>query len=181
MKDKIPDPKFVGFFPKVSCPTPEGFNNDNIKEICSVSECVAKGPKDWIDKWEHNDLGFFDSEEKVLNVIENEKDKYCIYAYELYPLKFARNKAENYSIPVSPYGNLSNFEFLGYDIVSKSSSDFFECSLLSCNGLYEIYPVNQYCLIDNLENAYKYCLEIEKEKGEPGPYYLFKVYRKKIG
>ena len=25
-----------------------------VEEICSVSECFAKSPPDWVDKWVHN-------------------------------------------------------------------------------------------------------------------------------
>jgi len=180
MKSKTPEPKFIGFFPKLPCPKPEGFDDKKINEICSVSECIAKGPENWIEEWQHNELGFFDTEEKATRMPGKDCDKYCLYAYKLYPLRFSSNKVEVYSIPLNLQADLVNYDLLGYDIVSRSSSDFFECSVLSCNGLYKIYSVNQYCLIDASEDAYNYCLEIEKEKAEPGPYYLFEVYRKRL-
>ncbi|OHB61465.1 MAG: hypothetical protein A2167_03165 [Planctomycetes bacterium RBG_13_46_10] len=179
MRNKIPQPKLVGFFPKLPCPEKDWIENDTVKEICSVSDCVAKGPENWIEEWEHNDLGFYDSEEKIIKILGDEKEKYNFYAYKLYPLKFNKGKAENCPISIDLKADVSDYEFLGFDIVSKSQSDFFECSPLSCNDLCKTYIVNQCCLIENLENAYLYCIEIEKEKCEPGPYYLFEVYRKK--
>lgn len=178
MRNIIPEPIFVGFFPKLPCPVPNGFGNDKIKEICSVSECIARGPEGWIEKWKHNDLGFFDREEIMIKLLEKENTQYFFYAYKLYPIQFIYNEAYNYSIQNNIEQKIDDYYFLGYDIVSRSVCDYFECSPLSCNGLHEIYPVNQFCLVDNLENAYKYCLEVEKQKAEPGPYYLFEVYRK---
>lgn len=179
MKNELPKPKLVGFFPKPPCPKPKEIKNDKVKEICSVSDCIAKGPENWIEKWGHNDLGFYDSESKMIKILEKKKEKYNFYAYKLYPLRFTEGKAEDYPLSVDLKNDISDYEFLGFDIVSRSLGDFFECSPLSCNYMCEIYSVNEYCLIDNLENAYRYCLEIEKEKCEPGPYYLFEVYRKK--
>lgn len=179
MQNKLPEPKLVGFFPKLPCPKTDWLKNDNVKEICSVSDCIAGGPEDWIDKWEHNDLGFFDNEEKMKKVLDNEEGKYNFYAYKLYPFKFINNKIEDVPVSINLKEDISDYEFLGFDIVCKSQSDFFECSPLSCNLLSKTYPVNQYCLIDDLETAYKYYLDIENQKCEPGPYYLFEVYRKR--
>ena len=36
----------------------------------------------------------------------------------------------------------------------------------------------QYCLIEKFEDVYKYFSEIEKQKSELGPYYLFEVHKK---
>jgi hypothetical protein len=60
-------------------------------------------------------------------------------------------------------------------------SDFFECSPLSCNRAAENFPTNVFCLLDNEAEAYHAILEMSQAGSgvEPGPYYLFKVYRKK--
>lgn len=82
-------------------------------------------------------------------------------------------------------GDLSGYEFLGYDPVSREEGDAnFCCSPLSCNRGFESYPVNRCCLLDDLDAAWRITSEIARganEKGswEPGPYYLCEVYRKR--
>ena len=137
-----------------------------VKEICSVSDCIAKGPENWIDKWKHNKLGFYDTEKLALSIIKNEKQKFLLYAYKLFPLKFENLTANKYSIPIKLIAYISKYTFLGYDIVCRmKDNDFFDCSPLSCNYLCETYSVNQCCLVNELENAYKYCLEELEELG----------------
>jgi len=177
---RLPIAKFVGFFPKVSCPRPEWLKGEEIKEICSVSDCIATGPQGWIDEWKHNELGFFDTEEFAMEVAKKDCKTYRLYAYKLYPLRFRDGVAQEFSVPLDLKADLSRYDFLGFDVVSKSESDFFECSPLSCNGACELYQVNQYCLISRYEEAYKACLEIERGNWEPGPYYLFEVYRRRL-
>jgi hypothetical protein len=38
-------------------------------------------------------------------------------------------------------------------------------------------PVNQYCLIDTLEEAIAAAVRFSKEEPEPGPYYVVEVLR----
>jgi hypothetical protein len=180
---KLPKPKLVGFFPKLPCPKANGIKNKIIKEICSVSDCISTGPENWMDEWKHNtDFWFFDTEELARQIIKKDIDKYYLYAYKLYPLKFDKNGVTPYNIKPKAHGKIVLYLFIGFDIVSRSGGTNFECSPLSCNYGFEKYVVNQYCLIDKLDGAYKICCEIAKEDGwEPGPYYLFEVYRKKIG
>lgn len=179
MNIKLPTPKFVGFFPKLPCPSPRGFGNSTIKEVCSVSNCIADGPDDWIEKWLHNEFCFYDSEEKVDAVLGNKKSSFHYYAYKLYPIQFTEGKANRYPLSISLDCSLSDYNLLGYDAVSRYGRSNFGCSPLSCNGMYAEYQVNQYCLIDILENAYNCCLKVESEGAEPGPYFLFEVYRKR--
>lgn len=84
----IPEPKLVGFFPKLPCPKPDWIKNDTVKEICSVSDCISEGPDNWIDEWKHNDIGFYNSEEIMLQVLKKSQERYNFYAYKLYPLIF---------------------------------------------------------------------------------------------
>lgn len=202
----IPTPIFVGYFPKITAQrkdlkTEKGeiwLKNEILEEICSVSDCISKGPEGWIDKWKHNDLGFYDTEESALSVIPDNQEKYDLFGYKLYPIQFNEGKVVDYKIKSSAIEILGSYKFIGFDIVSKSGGDsFFECSPLSCNSGYEIYPVNQFCLIQDFEAALQCCRKISEDiagaetvkrpdgmveyhrKWEPGPYYLFEVFRKK--
>jgi hypothetical protein len=178
---KIENPILVGFFPKPLCRRPDGFRNSKIAEICSVTNCIANGPKDWISKWGHNSYGFYENEETIDRIFGKTQDTHFIYAYKLYSLIFTKRNVEALEINVDIKQSISSYEFLGFDVVSKSVSDFFECSPLSCNGLCDKYSVNKYCLIDKLEDAYECCSKLHNEKCEPGPYYLFEVHRRKNG
>lgn len=177
----LPTPVFIGFFPKVTQLKPEWIEVATITEICSVSDHISKGPNDWINQWKHNSLGFFDSEQIALSLISNDLEQYDLYAYEMFPFNVLNNLVSTVEID-SQIGTVPrNYEFLGHDIVTKSISDFFECSPLSCNRAAENFTTNAFCLLDNEVDAYRVLLEMSKAGSgvEPGPYYLFKVYRKK--
>ena len=73
----------------------------------------------------------------------------------------------------------SDFEPLGFDVVSKSITDFFECSPLSCNGKATTFSVNAHCLFDALEDAIAAAEAFSKEEPEPGPYYVARVLRRR--
>ncbi len=177
----LPLPIFVGFFPKVTQPRPETIKVASITEICSVSEHISQGPDDWINQWKHNYLGFFDSEQTALSLISDVPEQYDLYAYEMYPFYVLDGLTSSVEID-PPTGTVPpGYEFLGYDIVTKSMSDFFECSPLSCNNAAENFPTNSFCLLETEAAAYEALLAMSKpgSRVEPGPYYLFKVYRKR--
>ncbi len=177
----LPLPIFVGFFPKVTQPRPEWIRVDTIKEICSVSEDISHGPYNWIEQWKHNALGFYDSEQTALSLISDDPEQYDLYAYEIFPFYVLNSLVSSVEIDPSTGTVPPDYEFLGYDIVTKSASDFFECSPLSCNRAAENFTTNAFCLLDNEVNAYDALMEMSKPGSavEPGPYHLFKVYRKK--
>ncbi len=56
-----------------------------------------------------------------------------------------------------------------------------ECSPLSCNDMSPELPVNPCCLIDDFERAYEIAARFgsEVDSVEPGPYYLFQVFRRR--
>jgi hypothetical protein len=176
----LPLPIFVGFFPKVTQPRPEWIRVDTITEICSVSEDISHGPNNWIEEWKHNPLGFFDSEQIAFSLISDVPEQYDMYAYEMYPFHVLDGLASSVEIDLQTGTVPPDYEFLGYDIVTKSASDFFECSPLSCNRAAENFMTNSFCLLENEAAAYDVLLEMSKPGSgvEPGPYFLFKVYRK---
>ena len=94
-----------------------------VEEICSVSECFAKSPPDWVDKWVHNtETWLFDTPEAAWSVVPAaERERYRLYAYRLLPTLFHESGEETEhplpeltAIPI-PDG----FSCLGYDAVVR--------------------------------------------------------------
>lgn len=176
---KLPEPVFAGFFPKHVAARPEGWGGPaNVEEICSVSCCISPGPEGWIQKWRHNELGFFDTPEIAIGILSADAERFELFGYAVYPLEFDRGEVRPWTVPVSPAAELSGFAPIGFDPVSRSSGSFVECSPLSCNLGANQFPVNRHCLIDDAEAAAGACREISAGNFEPGPYYLFQVLRR---
>jgi hypothetical protein len=72
----------------------------------------------------------------------------------------------------------SDFEPLGFDVVSKSITDFFGCSPRSCSGAAQTFRANAHCLFDALDDAIAAAQAFSQGNGEPGPYYIARVSRR---
>ncbi len=73
---------------------------------------------------------------------------------------------------------LRSYVRLGYDVVERNPAIGilgFGCSPLSCNGMAENIPVNEFCLLDDLGSAFAVAQRFEIEKPEPGPYVVIEV------
>jgi hypothetical protein len=170
--------QFVGYFPKTTAVPGGWMASDRVAEICSVSNCINSGPDGWIDKWLHNELGFFNTRTNAVAVTRGQTDAFEIFAYRLLPRRFNEGKAEPVTIPQLQVESLpSTFVSLGFDAVSKSVSSFFECSPLSCNNMAAELPVNRFCLLETLEEAIALAERCSRGEGEPGPYYVLEVLR----
>ncbi len=53
----------------------------------------------------------------------------------------------------------------------------FGCAPLSCNHEAKNYPINRWCLLDNIEDARRAMHTFAAEKPEPGPYMIAEVWR----
>jgi hypothetical protein len=168
----------IGYFPKLRTPVPGWLQGVAAEEICSVSECIAAGPTNWVEHWLHNDFGLFNCIDDARRVIPDGGAGYLVFGYRLLPSLFDNGRGE--SIDVSPRGIEPlppAFRSLGFDVVSKSVSDFFECSPLSCNAMAREIDVNRQCLVENLESATGLASRWSVEEPEPGPYYVVEVLR----
>ena len=95
----------------------------------------------------------------------------------MYPSDFSdgvERPLEATPIDVNPLD--ASFESVGYDVVSRSGTSFFECSPLSCNYLAKEIDTNSYCLVRELDDALALALSAES-RWEPGPYYVLEVWR----
>jgi hypothetical protein len=181
---KRPEAILIGFFPKNIYTRMEGFKNPILRDICSVSNCISGGPDGWIDKWEHNDWGLYDTREGAKAILGPDDIGFTMFAYKLFPFLFDDGPPGPLEVVSTASGQLEDFAFLGYDIVSRSLGNCFECSPLSCNGGYKEITVNKHCLIEDSDTAWTtaevIALEAEtKGSWEPGPYCLLEVYQEK--
>jgi hypothetical protein len=181
----IPDPIFIGYFPKKTMGKDSWFDKTAIVEVCSVSNCMSKGPENWSASWKHNDWGLYDTEDLAREIIRENPELFDMYAYKLFPMVFDGENSDPMTIKRTASEDIVNFDFMGYDPVSREPGYIeFGHSPLSCNRGFEKYPVNRFCLLDHLEEAWRITAEIAKDakderSWEPGPYYLCDVYRKK--
>jgi hypothetical protein len=181
-----PDPILIGFFPKRTARPDAWFGETSVEEVCSVSDCISTGPEDWINRWKHNMTWWlFDTEEVAWEIVGEDRPAYDMYAYRLFPVVFDGSVVSPVAVEATATGDLSEYDFLGYDPVSREEgiSDFGH-SPLSCNKGFDQYQVNRFCLLDDLNAAWRITSEIardakEKHSWEPGPYYLCEVHRKR--
>jgi hypothetical protein len=128
-------PILIGYLPKRTIKRPEWLKAD-VEEICSASECSSSGPDGWVNQWKHNELFLFDSAEIAASIVPDaDGAAYDLYAFRLYPIRFADGAWQPYVIHELQVVPLSDEDtFLGFDAVSKSCGSTFECSPLSCNN-----------------------------------------------
>jgi len=169
----------IGYFPKRRTPKPEMMNAPRVREICSVSGCVAEPPDRWIDRWTHNAHWVYNSFADATHVIpEDDRDAFDIYAYRLLPAVFERGTERQATVPTSGVEALpASFAALGFDVVSRSTGTTFECSPLSCSGMAADLDANEYCLLPTLTAAREAAIVISRLEPEPGPYVVVEVLR----
>jgi hypothetical protein len=174
--------QLVGYFPKTSAVPPGWHFADHVTELCSVSTCAAPAPEGWIDRWLHNDVGLFNSIRDAQACIPPESTTFHIFAYRLFTERFDDGAAESIVLPALPVEPLPpDFVSLGFDIVTKDLSDFFECSPLSCNGMAAEALVNAYCLLDDPQRAVALAIEYSRAGNvEPGYYHVIEVLRSAV-
>lgn len=168
----------LGYFPKRLHTPPPVMARHGVRQIGSVSSCIAEGPDGWIDAWKHNVWGFFHDPETAWSVVPREqRDSFRLYAYSLHPVEFVdghEHAMEVVEPEIAPLGE--DFRSVGWDVVSRSTGHLFECSPLSCNLMVEQVDVNAYCLFDAREDACALARLIDEQGGEPGPYHVVEVF-----
>jgi hypothetical protein len=181
---------FLGFRVKEPwVPDPAGFPAEatNVEVICSVSDCLTEPPTGWIDRWDFNRARCYDTEEAALATIPpGAEGKYMCFVYRLLTAVLdseghivAVDADDVFDIRLPPLPDAADmpvgYERLGYDVVSVGSSEGFECSPLSCNGLAGEIPVNRYCLLDDTGHALTVASRFDLDQPEPGDYYVVEV------
>ena len=167
--------RFIGFGLRDTRPPPGWSGPPHVTSVCSVSECVNSAPEGWLDKWRHNDFGFFDTPALALSVTDHPA-AFQLYAYRLLDVAFAKGGDGVLGLtgfPAEP--PVPGSRVIGYDVVSGSVSVGFECSPLSCNHMADEVSVNEFCLIPDLDAAIHLARRFAAEEPEPGPYVVIEV------
>ncbi len=174
-------PTLIGYFPKLTMKRPDWLKSVGVEEVCSVSTCVSGAPDGWIDQWRHNEMWVYDTPELAWSVVpEIGRGVFDLYAYQMFPVQFAKGQQQPFEIPSLQVAPLpSSFERLGFDIVSRSHGNTFECSPLSCNHMAEHIAVSRHCLVDDVDVAFRLAAKFEAGSCEPGPYYVVEVWRQR--
>lgn len=160
---------------------PDWLKAGGVEEICSVSTCISEAPKGWIEQWRHNQMWVYDTPELARSVVTDAaRANFHVYGYRLFPVQFDEGRQKPFAIPAVNAALLpASFERLGLDIVSRSCGTSYECSPLSCNHMAEHVAANRYCLVDDVDVAFRLAAEFEASGCESGPYHVLEVWRKR--
>jgi hypothetical protein len=170
----------AGYFPKQIMPRTGWLQAPSVHEICSASRCISHAPDDWVDRWLHNEFGWFNHLADALAVIPpDQRGTYRLFAYRIFPTCFRGGVQQAILVPadVHPDPIPSTFISLGFDSINKSMESVlgFECSPLSCNGMAAEIMTNAHCLFGSLEEAVSGATRFSIEQPEPGDYYVVEV------
>jgi hypothetical protein len=170
----------AGYFTKRVESKPDWLRAAAVREICSVSNCISDAPDGWVDRWVHNEFGWFNRiVDAVSAVPDDRRSGFRLFAYRLHPEVFRSYGRVALIVPpdVKPDPIPPSFQTLGFDTVSKSTRGVlgFECSPLSCNALAEEWPVNEFCLFSSLGDAIAGAVRFADEQPEPGAYFVVEV------
>lgn len=186
----LPQPILIGYSAKQQVPSQEWrkwITNPVVSEIASLSHCVSKPPEGWVERWQHNDVGLYDSDSAARSVCP-EGTRFDLYAYAAIPLLFNHEGTDTLDLDVTCEPISEKYRMLGYDVVCWESPllhgkclPSFGCSPLSCNGMANHISVNQRCLVDKLELAIRLPRFFWRRKCEPGPYVIVQVWRECVG
>ena len=177
---------FLGFCAKRWLTAPLAGRN---REVASVSECLSKRASEWVKQWDFNRATCWNTEAQAWSLVPDEsKGAFRVFAYRALLLLFGET---GIAAPVTvdelfpkelpdlpPEPALFHYSRIGYDIVERNptmGSLGFGCSPLSCNGIAESLPVNNFCLLDDLETALAAARRFGTEQPEPGPYIVIEV------
>jgi hypothetical protein len=168
---------FAGYFPKRIALRDDWLKAPNVREIWSVSDCISKGPRDWVDKWVHNDVGLFDTRDLAMSVLpEGEASAFTIVGYRVWDRMFDQgHEVALWADLPALQGPDADFVTVGFDAVARSQNASFEHSPLSCNGGAATFPTNEACLFRTLDEALEGAKVFSKGHWEPGPYWVVEV------
>ena len=179
--DVVSVPVLIGYFAKTTAPA-EDLARIGVREICSVSECRSAGLRDRVQAWAHNDWGYYDTPDLAWSVVPSDaRGDFELYAYELFPFKVESGLRVDTRVVADGVAPLSaDFVRLGFDVVSRSVSSFFECSPLSCNSWALEVGANAFCLVEEADEAMRLALVAERSRCESGDYHVLAVWRQVV-
>ncbi len=161
-----------------------GFPCDGpVEEICSVSDCIARGPERWQDQGRHNCHDLYDTPDLAWSVVPAEvRSQFDLFAYRLLLVEFMNGKEAPIEVWWEPTVERKSPSFvrLGWDAVVGGNHHLFGCSPMSCNAgcnIVEVAKKNRFCLVNTKNEAIVLARQFSIEQPEPGPYCVVEVWR----
>lgn len=174
----------LGYMAKRIEAKPDGFNAPNVQAIYAVSNCISADFCDYVQHWRHNGYWFFDSTNQMQKVCALEQlslADFTLLYYTGYELQYnaEASKWQPYE-PEADFGVAvavpQQVKLLGFDVVTYSQQAQPECSPLSCNHLAEEVAVNEFCLLNSLDEAKALLESGACDNAEPGPLRIIAVH-----
>ncbi|MEM6431045.1 MAG: hypothetical protein AAF708_17545 [Deinococcota bacterium] len=180
----VPMTEFVplGYMAKKIADAPEELRQHGVYDIYSLSPCMSDDFTDYVRFWKHNGYWLFNSPADITGVAQLADvslEPTTLFYYEAYPQEYADGiwrafyPEPSLTTTIVP---ISTRTHVGYDIVSFYAEAIPECSPLSCNLMATEIPVNQHCLLDDLDDALAYINSGTFDTCEPGPLRIIAVY-----
>ena len=173
----------AGFNAKIIEPCPAWLGDLSVTGILSVSGCISKDAIDVTTLWLCNQWLLYDSEEALDKAIAGEgidTSRLRRFFYETYEQEVCEGKwVQIRDIPAEVVKPKGDYALKGFDVVCFTQGAGPECSPLSCNLAAEKFGVNQFCLLETIEDGLRVAQEIDNDGGyEPGPYRIMSVWAK---
>ena len=191
---------FLGYCRKLLPAAPEWLGDTRVATIASFSDCIAERPEGWMDRWDFNAAGLYDTVDAAkAAVADPERARHPLFAFTMTPVRFDIHGGETTVTPEFVFGQtfttlrpghpVEGFRRLGYDVVQRwaewepgcaepnALAAGFGCSPLSCNRRSRDFDVTEHCLLRTWAEARRAALDFAKTgNAEPGCYYVFGVW-----
>jgi hypothetical protein len=191
---------FLGCCYKQLVPRPQWLTDPRVSDIGNVSACISNRPAGWVDRWDFNAAGFYDTRELAAAALKGaEYSIATLFMYQFYPIRFdAMGGAVAVQIESVFGGGAVSLptttlpeptHFWGFDVVQRwaerrpghvddvlALGGGFGCSPLSCNNLSSEFPVNRHCLFNGWNNTVRAARRLAVRQPDQGCYYIFGVH-----
>ena len=194
---RLAQPLLLGFRPRRPWHAPASFYLPGVT-VASASDCLLERVLPVEPDWEHANTAFhYDSVSGAMAAAQRfGAENVEVHATRMWPVVFRgdsrtpfvmdlkRLDSGQVSIPDAGAPCTS----LGFDVVCVSLANFsghehrcdwlpIDCAPLSCNGLCTEHPVNNWCLLNDLDSATVAATAFARDEPEPGPFVIVEVLR----
>jgi hypothetical protein len=175
----------LGYLYKRTVSCPDWLHMQQVQEMVALAGCITSTFCDYIPFWRHNGWWLFDSPD-IMNELARERgidlSGMTLFYYEAFPEQYDEEQSawrtfgpeRSFVTQVEPP---SQATLLGFDVVTFSMQNMPEHSPLSCNGLAQEIPVNQFALLESLDAAQNALNQGRFRNSEPGPYRIISIHR----
>ena len=179
----------LGYIGKRIAERPEWLAAPGVKSIYSVSNCISSDFADYVPFWQHNGFWLFDHPGIIThlcvdNSIEMTGLRYLYLESDLVQYDTEKRRWLDFLPEPSFETDVKKpigARLIGFDVVTFFCGNTPEHSPLSCNHIASLIPVNEFCLIDNSEDARDHIERGVFANSEPGPIRIIAVHEIEIG